>query len=171
MLSLWASIWPSLSSAVKFQVLIAAVGTCSVDSTVTPISTTVHTTTKLKLLLRFAKRTPWWLLTRSREYEEDSVFDFENRERSALKQPRLEPNLLSEGSVFLFWFVTHSGHFSPVHESSCVFSALFLFGCDMNTFGGFCVEQTVYVRSTEGGEGLLTEWGWLLKKKKKSLLF
>lgn len=79
-------IWRALSSAVVFQVLTAAVGICFVDSTVTPISITVRTTTKLKLLTRFAKRTPWSLLTRSREYEEDTQFDFEYWEQSALKK-------------------------------------------------------------------------------------
>lgn len=68
-----------------FQVLTAAVGTCSVESTVTQISTTVRTTTKPKLLPRSAKRTLWLSPTKSREYE-DSQFDFEYWEWPEWKQ-------------------------------------------------------------------------------------
>lgn len=69
-----------------FQVLTAAVGICSVEFTVTQISTTVRTTTKPKLLTRFAKRTPWWWLRRSREYERDSPFDFEHWDLIGFKE-------------------------------------------------------------------------------------
>lgn len=55
-----------------FQVLAVAVEIFSVEFTVTPINITVPMITKLKLLTRFVRRTQWWLLRRSREYEEDS---------------------------------------------------------------------------------------------------
>lgn len=57
-------------SLVSLQGSTAAVGTCSVGSTVTPISTTVPTTTRPKPPPGFVRRTRWWSLTRSREYEE-----------------------------------------------------------------------------------------------------
>lgn len=142
-----SSLLLSLSSAVVvFQVLTAAVGICSADSTVTPTSTTVRTTTKPKPPPRFAKRTPWSSPTRSREYEEDSRFDFEYRELLDLWKNRLELNLLGEGSAFLFWFVTHWGHFPrPVHERSHIFSALFSFGCESNTFQGVVLNKKISV--------------------------
>lgn len=119
-----------------FQVLTAAVGISSVDFTVTPISITVRTTTKLKLLTRFAKKTLWLLLTRSREYEEDFQFDFECWERSALKHG-LEPNLLPEGPVFFplvcYAFRTLFPQCMRVHV---YFQLSFLFACEFNTFGG-----------------------------------
>lgn len=85
-------IWLGMSSAVIFQVLTAAVGICSVDFTVTLISTTVHTTTKLKLLTRFAKKTLWLLQTRSREYEEDSIWLWILGEMGFKKMDMSEPS-------------------------------------------------------------------------------
>lgn len=63
-------LWLTLPSAVLFQVLTAAVGTCSVDFTATPISTAARTTTKPRRPPRSVKKTLWLLLTRSREYEQ-----------------------------------------------------------------------------------------------------
>lgn len=51
-----------------FQDLTVAVETCSAASTGTPTSTTVPMTTRPRPLPRSVKRTPWWWLTRSREY-------------------------------------------------------------------------------------------------------
>lgn len=75
-----------------FQVLAVAAEIFSVEFTVTPINITVPTITKLKLLTRFARRTQWWLLRRSREYEEDSGW-LEMLAVVDLKS-ELQPNLL-----------------------------------------------------------------------------
>lgn len=152
-------IWLSLSSAVVFQVLTAAAGICSVDFTVTLISITVHTTTKLKLLTRFAKRTPWLLPTRSREYEEDSVWLW-ILGAVGFKKMDLSPTFFLK-DLFLCPVVCYTFRiFSPVHDSSHMFSAFHSCLCVSLTFFFWrgCAEETRLYMRMGGGTISVTEW-------------
>lgn len=120
-------IWLGLSSAVVFQVLTAAAGICSVDFTVTLISITVHTTTKLKLLTRFAKRTLWLLQTRSREYEEDSVWLWILGAMGFKKWTWAQPSSWRT-CFYVLLFVTLSG-FSPQCMTVHICFQLFILVC------------------------------------------
>lgn len=80
------------------QVLTAAVGTCSVDSTVTQTNTTARMTTKQRPPPRSARRTLWWWPTRSREYKTFSHFDLEHWVNGFKKRTRAD--LRSKGLVF-----------------------------------------------------------------------